>query len=75
MNRLLRNMLNEAHTSVMLEIAADSKVSPTKLDDICKCGHLRGEHFRRICTMEAEHEPCECNRFRLDSASITGTKS
>lgn len=62
-------MLNDAHTSVMLEIAADSH-----LNDICKCGHLRGEHFRRVCTMEAEHQPCECNRFRLDSTPSGGSE-
>lgn len=38
------------------------------LDDICKCGHLRGEHFRRVCTMAVDEgeNACECNRFRLD---------
>lgn len=71
MNKLLRNMLNEAHTSVMLEIAAD-KVTKPSMDDICKCGHLRGEHFRRVCTMAADHEPCDCSRFRLDSEANTG---
>jgi hypothetical protein len=73
MNRLLRNMLNDAHTSVMLEIAADKATQ--NLDDICKCGHLRGEHFRRVCTMEADHQPCECNRFRRDSQTSGDAES
>lgn len=47
------------------------------INDICKCGHLRGEHFRRVCTMSVDEcaEPCECSRFRLDAQACAAPGS
>lgn len=57
----------------VVELTGFYPASPS-VDDICKCGHLRGEHFRRVCTMVVDEgeKPCECNRFHLDSQASRG---